>query len=91
MKDSIVLGSVLLLLTGGSFAAPLQLSGDAGNAILSTIDLNNSTNDISSTNESELWNWGKLPLGHFIDASGKLSANPIDDGGLVILPPRSDE
>jgi hypothetical protein len=23
--------------------------------------------------------WGKLPLGHFINATGKLAANPIND------------
>ncbi|HUS76771.1 MAG TPA: hypothetical protein VMY43_12300 [Methanothrix sp.] len=93
MKNSLILGLIFLLLACGSFATPLQLSGGAGRAILGTIDLNNSsnsTNEINTTNESELWSWGKLPVGHFINASGKLAANPIDDGGLVVVVPRSD-
>jgi len=90
MKNSIVLGLIFLLLAGSSFAVPLQLSGNSGRDILSTIDLNNSTNETRITNESDLWNWGKLPVGHFINASGKLAANPINDDGLVVVPPRSD-
>ncbi|MDD4162767.1 MAG: hypothetical protein PHW87_09855 [Methanothrix sp.] len=90
MKNSIILGLIFLLLAFSSFAAPLQLSGGAGRAILGTIDLNNSTNATNSTNETEIWSWGKLPVGHFINASGKLAANPINDDGLVIVQPRSD-
>jgi hypothetical protein len=74
MKNSMILGLLFLLLTCSSFAAPLQLSGDFGRAILSI----------------QLWSWGKPPLGHFINASGKLAANPINDDGLVIVTPRSD-
>jgi hypothetical protein len=88
MKNTIIL--IFLLLACSSFAAPLQLSGDAGRAILGTIDLNNSSNEANSTNGSELWSWGRLPVGHFINAYGKLAANPIDEGDLVIVPPRSD-
>ena len=90
MKNSMILGLIFLLLASSSFAAPLQLSGDFGRAILGTIDLNNSTNETNSTNDTQLWSWGKLPMGHFINASGKLAANPINDDGLVIVPPRSD-
>ena len=90
MKNSIVLGLIFLLLAGSSFAVPLQLSGNSGRDILSTIDLNNSTNMTNTTNETQLWSWGKLPIGHFINASGKLAANPINDDSLVIVPPRSD-
>jgi len=91
MKNSIMLSLIIILLLAcSSFAAPLQLSGGAGRAILGTIDLNNSTNETRITNESDLWNWGKLPAGHFINASGKLAANPINDDGLVIVPPHSD-
>ena len=91
MKNSIMLCIIFLLLACGSFAAPLQLGGNAGRAILSTIELNNSTNEANSTNGTDLWSWGKLPVGHFINASGKLAANPINDDGLVIVPPRSKE
>ena len=90
MKNSIMLALIFLLLACSSFAAPLQLSGDSGRAILGTIDLNNSTNETNPINETELWSWGKLPMGHFINASGKLAANPINDDGLVVVPPRSD-
>jgi hypothetical protein len=93
MKNSLILGLIFLLLACSSFAAPLQLSGGTGRAILATIDLNNSINsteETNSTNESELWSWGNLPVGHFINTSGKLAANPIDDGGLVVVSPRSD-
>ena len=54
------------LLAGSSFAAPLRLSGDFGLAIQGTIDLNNSTNMANTTNETQLWSRGKLPVGHFI-------------------------
>jgi hypothetical protein len=90
MKNSIMLGLIFVLLAGSSFAVPLQLSGDSGRAILGTIDLNNSTNMANTTNETQLWSWGKLPIGHFINASGKLAANPINTDGFVIVPPRSD-
>jgi hypothetical protein len=90
MKNSMILGLIFLLLACSSFAAPLQLSGDFGRAILGTIDLNNSTNMANTTNETPLWSWEKLPLGYFINASGKLAANPINDDGLVVVPPRSD-
>ena len=90
MNSSIILGLIFLLLACGSFAAPLQLSGEAGRAIFGTIDLNNSTNMANSKNESQLWSWGKLPVGHFINATGKLAANPIDDNGFVVVLPRSD-
>jgi hypothetical protein len=90
MKNSMILGLISLLLACSAFAAPLQLSGDAGRTILGTIDLNNSTNETNTTNESQLWSWGKLPVGHSINASGKLAANPINTDGLVVVPPRSD-
>jgi hypothetical protein len=89
MNNSIILGLMLLLLVGSSFAAPLQLSGDAGRTILGTIDLNNSTNMANTTNETQLWSWGKLPIGHFINATGKLVTNPIYDDGLVVVQPSS--
>ena len=90
MKNSIVLGLIFLLLAGSSFAVPLQLSGNSGRDILSTIDLNNSTNMTNTTNETQLWSWGKLPIGHFINATGKLAANPVNNDGLVVVLPRSD-
>ena len=90
MKNSLILSLIFLLLACSTLAAPLQLCGNAGRAILGTIDLNNSSNETNTTNESELWNWGNLPVGHFINTSGKLAANPMNDDGLVVVPPRSD-
>jgi len=90
MNKSIILILIFVLLACLSLAAPLQLSGNSGRAILGTINLTNSTNETNTTNETELWSWGKLPVGHFINVSGKLAANPLNDEGLVIVPPRSD-
>lgn len=90
MNTSIIFVLIFILLGCSSFATSLQLSGDSGRAILSTINLTNSTNETNTTNETELWSWGKLPVGHFINVSGKLAANPLNDEGLVVVPPRSD-
>ena len=88
MRYSVVFVLILLLLALNCLAAPLQLGGDNGRSILGTID--NSTNITNSTNETDLWSWGKLPIGHFINASsGKLAAIPIADDGMVVVPPRS--
>ena len=89
MRYSVVFVLILLLLALNCLAAPLQLGGDNGRSILGTID--NSTNITNSTNETDLWSWGKLPIGHFINASsGKLASIPIADDGMVVVPPRSD-
>ena len=89
MRYSVVFVLILLLLALDCLAAPLQLGGDNGRSILGTID--NSTNITNSTNETDLWSWGKLPRGHFINASsGKLASIPIADDSMVVVPPRSD-
>lgn len=83
---------VFLLLACISHAAPLQLSGNSGRAILGEINLSNSSNETSTANDTEdLWSWGKLPVGHFINDSGKLAARPVSDDGLVVVPPREAE
>ena len=89
MKDLIVFCVVFLLLAVNCFAAPLQLSGGTGRSILGTIDSNNSTNQTNSSNEADLWGWGKLPLGYSMNATGKLIANPVNDNGLVTVSPQS--
>ena len=89
MRYSVVFVLILLLLALNCLAAPLQLGGDNGRSILGTID--NSTNITNSTNETDLWSWGKLPIGHFLNASsGKLASIPIADDSMVVVPPRSD-
>ncbi len=85
MKDLIVFCVVFLLLAVNCFAAPLQLSGGTGRSILGTIDSNNSTNQTNSSNGADLWGWGKLPLGYSLNATGKLTANPVYDNGLVTV------
>ena len=90
MNKLIILVLMFILLAYSSFAASLQLSGDSGRAILRTINLTNNTNETNATDETDLWSWGKLPVGHFINASGKLAAHPLNDEGLVVVPPRSD-
>jgi hypothetical protein len=82
---------VFILLAFISYAAPLQLSGNLGRAILGTINVSNSSNETSTLNETDLWSWGKLPVGHFINDSGKLAARPIGDDGLVVVSPRAAE
>jgi hypothetical protein len=87
----IILILVFLLLACISYAAPLQLSGNSGRSILGTINVSNSSNETNTLNETDLWSWGKLPVGHFINDSGKLAARPIDDDGLVVVSPRAAE
>lgn len=90
MNKLIISVLIFVLLACISLAAPLQLGGNSGRAILGTINLTNSTNETNTTNETQLWSWGKLPVGHFINASGKLAAHSLNDDGLVVVPPRSD-
>lgn len=89
MNNAMIFGLIFSLLALNCYAAPLQLSGDAGRAILGAI--NNTTNLTNSTNDTAngLWNWGNLPVGHSINASGKLVADPATDGGLVAIQPMS--
>ena len=60
MNKSMTLVLIYFLLACSSLAAPLQLSGNSGKAILGAINLTNSTNDTNITDETELWNWGSF-------------------------------
>lgn len=93
MDKSIILFLAFISLASLSLAAPLQLSGNSGRAILGEINLTNSSNESGTLNSTEdLWSWGKLPVGHFINGTfGKLAAGPVSDDGLVVVPPRSPE
>jgi hypothetical protein len=89
MKNSIAIGLLFILLALNCFAEPLQLSGNSGRSILVTFE-NSSIDHTNSTNETDLWNWGKLPVGHSINASsGNLETNPVSEDGLVVVPQRS--
>ena len=59
MNKSIIFVLIFVLLACISFAAPLQLSGDSGRAILGTINLTNSTNETNTTNETAAMELGK--------------------------------
>jgi hypothetical protein len=93
MDKSMILFLAFIFLACLSLAAPLQLSGNSGRAILGEINLTNSSNETGPLNDTEdLWSWGKLPVGHFINGTtGKLAASPVNDDGLVVVPPRSSE
>jgi hypothetical protein len=90
MDKSIILFFAFISLACLSLAAPLQLSGNSGREILGEINVSNSSNESSTLNNTEdLWSWGKLPVGHFINGtSGRLAARPVIDDGLVVMPPR---
>ena len=89
-KHLMIFGSIFLLLALNCIAAPLQLSGDAGRAILVTI-ANNSTNqtDLNSQNQTDLWSWGKMPVGHALNSSGELVSIPTTTDGSVPVTPMS--
>jgi len=90
MKNAMIFGLIFSLLALNCYAAPLQLSGDAGRAILGSINnTSNLTNSTTNDTANGLWNWGDLPVGHSINASGKLVADPAMDGGLVAIQPMS--
>jgi hypothetical protein len=93
MDKSVILFLSFISLACLSLAAPLQLSGNSGRAILGEINVSNSSNESSTLNDTEeLWSWGKLPVGHFINGTtGKLAASPVSDDGLVVVPPRTPE
>ncbi len=90
MKHLMIFGSIFLLLALNCIAEPLQLSGDTGKAILVTI-ANNSTNQTELNNEStlDLWSWGRMPVGHALNSSGKLVSIPTTTDGSVAVTPKS--
>jgi|WetSurMetagenome_2_1015567.scaffolds.fasta_scaffold23024_1 hypothetical protein len=93
MKKSIILFLAFISVACLSLAAPLQLSGNSGRTILGEINVSNSSNESSTLNDTrDLWNWGKLPVGHIINGTnGKLAASPVNDDGLVVVPQRAPE
>ena len=74
LKNLLVCGLlVLMLIQSYTAIATIQLSGDSGRAILSTISNNasNQTLNASNGNRSEnLWSWGTLPIGYTQNGSG---------------------
>ncbi len=93
MRKIIAAGLILLALALSSHAfATLQLGGDSGRAILQKITANNTTNDTANqtaqlnNTTKDLWAWGKAPVGHVLDKSGKLVETPKDPVLVEIQP-----
>ncbi|VVB71568.1 Uncharacterised protein [uncultured archaeon] len=90
MRKGIIIALVFLLLAPSYLAAPLQLSGNAGRSLLGSIDQNNSLNEsFNSSNQTDLWNWGKMPVGHSLNSSsGKMGLTPDKDEAEVEVAPQ---
>jgi hypothetical protein len=90
MRNWIVFALIFLLLAHSCIASSLQLSGDAGRSLLGETNLNNSLNQTNATNQTDLWNWGKMPVGHFLNStSGKLDSSQNPDESEVEVAPHS--
>ena len=86
LKILMALSSILMILAVGlGSAATIELSGDAGKAILqslvnSTSDkainanqtIDTFTNQTNNASARGLWSWGTPPAGYAIDKSGNL-------------------
>ncbi len=76
MKNLAICGLVLLLLALSCEAAePIQLSGASGQSILMQIagaDAYQTTNATANTSGG-LWNWGEIPRGYTLNATGQLT------------------
>ncbi len=103
MKSSILFGIILLASIMICAAMPMQLSGENGKSILENIvnitlnqtlnqTLNHTLNQTNTSNASEqesLWSWGKVPVGHTINASGEIEPLPSVFDPMVTLPPQA--
>lgn len=86
LKVLMVLSLILIVLAFSSGAATtVQLSGDAGKAILQSLinstpdktinpnqTIDATTNQANNTSAGDLWSWGTPPAGYSIDDSGNL-------------------
>lgn len=86
LKTLAALGSILMILAislGAS--ATVQLSGDAGRAVLQSLinstpdktinanqTIDNAANQTNNASTEDLWSWGTPPAGYTIDNSGNL-------------------
>ncbi|VVB62800.1 Uncharacterised protein [uncultured archaeon] len=91
MRNLVVYVMILLALAFNSEAtAPVQLSGSTGQAILSQIAVpiqanNTSANSGQTSNTStntNLWNWGSIPVGYTLNKSGLLTPFDYTNSGV---------
>lgn len=97
MRNSALFGIILLLALSCTALAGLQLSGAGGRAILEDLveeenvtnqSTTNSTTMNSAAESGDLWNWGKIPVGHMLNSSGILTETPNQEDPSVVIPPR---
>lgn len=62
---------ILSLALNCTATALVQLGDDSGKAILMQIASVNVTNQTTKASQGDLWSWGKMPINHVIDKSGK--------------------
>lgn len=84
-----------LQLSGGMGRSILENVTDieTNNSINNTInDTANETSNLTTSDDKVkdgLWSWGKVPVGHSLNQSGKLITNPIMSDPTVEIPPKS--
>ncbi|VVB72629.1 Uncharacterised protein [uncultured archaeon] len=90
MKNLVIYGLAFFLLAQCCMAAtPVQLTGSSGKVVLNSIGANstsqanetvagNATNQTGINSLENLWSWGTIPEGFYLDKSGKLVRNPSD-------------
>ncbi len=89
-------------LSGGTGRSILESVANVGinntlnNTLNNTINATNSTanetsNQTASAAETKkgLWGWGKIPVGHSVNQSGKLITNPVLSDPMVEVPAKS--
>ena len=86
--------ALILLALNCEAAAPVQLSGIGGLAILAQVASTNITNQVTKASAGELWNWGDLPMNKVLDKPGKivdLASDAGSDDDNVWLAAKSQE
>jgi hypothetical protein len=78
MKNPVICGLVFFLLAQACMAvSPVKLGGSSGKVVLNSIGANDS-NSTGINSLENLWSWGTIPQGFYLDRSGKLARNPTD-------------
>ena len=85
-------------LSGDTGRSILESVANVGinNTLNNTINATNSTANATSNQTASaadtkkgLWGWGKIPVGHSVNQSGKLISNPILSDPTVEVPAKS--
>ncbi len=79
--------------------ANVEINNTLNNTLNNTINAINTTNTTANetTNQTAsaaetkkgLWGWGKIPVGHSVNQSGKLISNPVLSDPMVEVPAKS--